>query len=159
MRKRVLIAIGVVAVLLAGLAWAASRVSLSALDAPGPIETAVATRAKRWLVARAARAEVVPAPGPQTVAAGGMRYRGLCASCHGNDGRTPTVIGRAMYPRAVDLGAARVQSWSDRELFWIVKHGIRLSGMPGFGTTLADDEIGALVAYVRTIPDTSDASH
>jgi len=155
MRKRVFVPVVVGAVLLGGLYWTASSVTLSALDRPGPIETAVATRAKRWLIGRAARVAPVVAAGDQSVAAGGMRYRGLCAQCHGNDGRTPTDIGRAMYPRAVDLGAASVQSWSDRELFWIIKHGIRLSGMPGFGQTLEADEIGALVAYVRTIPDAS----
>ena len=59
-----------------------------------------------------------------------------------------------MYPPAVDLGSAAVQAWSDRELFWIIKHGIRLTGMPGFGRELGDDEIRQLVAYVRTLAET-----
>lgn len=53
--------------------------------------------------------------------------------CHGPDGHTPTDSGRWMYPRASDLTSFPVQRYSDRELFWIVKNGIRLSGMPAFG--------------------------
>ncbi len=134
----------------------ASRVSLSALEEPGEFETWAATRAKQWLIGRDAKrtAAVVPA-GPQAAAIGGMRFIGQCAACHGIDGRTPTEIGRGLYPRAVDLGAPAVQSWSDEELFWIIKNGVRMTGMPGFGAALADEEIGALVAYVRTLGQAS----
>jgi len=151
MRRRVLVPVVGGAVLLGGLYWAASQVTLSALEEPGRFESWVATRAKRWLVGRDARSARPAAPaGAQAVTIGEMRYRGLCAPCHGSDGRSPSDIGRGMYPPAVDLGAPAVQSWSDEELFWIIKHGLRLTGMPGFGRTLEDDEIGALVAYVRT---------
>lgn len=54
-----------------------------------------------------------------------------------------------MYPRAPDLGSAGVQQWSDPELFWIIKYGIRLTGMPGFAKIHSDEEIWYLVHYVR----------
>jgi mono/diheme cytochrome c family protein len=57
-----------------------------------------------------------------------------------------------MYPRAADLGSAEVQRYSDRELFWIVKNGIRLSGMPAFGKVESDEAIWDLVRFVRTLP-------
>lgn len=135
-----------------GLAWMGSRVTLSSLEEPGPFETWAATRAKRWVVARQARTvrPAIPA-GPGAAAVGEMRFRGLCAPCHGTDGRSPTEIGRGLYPRAPDLGAPAVQAWSDAELHWIIKHGIRLTGMPGFGHVLEDEEVGALVVYVRTL--------
>jgi mono/diheme cytochrome c family protein len=56
-----------------------------------------------------------------------------------------------MYPRVVDLGSPEVQSLSNRELFWIIKHGIRLSGMPGFGRINTDQEIWQLTYYVRSL--------
>ena len=57
-----------------------------------------------------------------------------------------------MYPRAADLTSPGVQWYSDRELFWIVKNGIRLSGMPGFGRVEPDEHIWNLVHFVRTLP-------
>ncbi len=44
-----------------------------------------------------------------------------------------------------------VQQWSDAELFWIIKNGIRLSGMPGFGKIHSDVEIWHLVQYIRSL--------
>jgi mono/diheme cytochrome c family protein len=75
-----------------------------------------------------------------------------CAACHGLDGHTPTDAGRWMYPRAADLTSPEVRQYSDRELFWIVKNGIRLSGMPAFGRVESDEHIWNLVHYLRTLP-------
>ena len=58
-------------------------------------------------------------------------------------------------PRAADLGSADVQAYSDRELFWIVSNGIRLSGMPAFRKVESDEHIWNLVHYVRTLPDSA----
>jgi mono/diheme cytochrome c family protein len=131
----------------------ATRFTLSALDDPGPMETYLATKVKLWTVSRSARGPLSQAPpdNDSSVSIGQMIYGGECASCHGTDGRMPTGVGRWMYPRAVDLGSREVQQWSDAELFWIIKHGIRLSGMPGFGRTRSDEQIWHLVHYVRSL--------
>lgn len=151
-RKKTFVLVLGVAVVVGGLSSVVSRASLSALEGPGPLETWAAGQAKRWLIGRAARSSQPALPtGPEAAAIGEMRFRGECAPCHGSDGRSLSDIGRGMSPRAVDLGDASVQAWSDPELFWIIKHGVRFTGMPGFGAALGDDEIGALVAYVRTI--------
>ena len=63
-----------------------------------------------------------------------------------------------MYPRAADLTSPEVQRYSDRELFWIVKNGIRLSGMPGVGKVEPDEHVWNLVHYVRTLPGSSNPS-
>ena len=152
-RRRLLLALLVVVLLALGAWFALTQVSLSALSGPGRAETYLATRAKRFLVGRSAREGVPPAPpnDAASVAAGRMLFGGRCASCHGYDGRTPTDIGRAMYPRTLDLGSPEVQAWSDAELFWIIKNGIRLSGMPGFGKIHSDEETWHLVHYLRTL--------
>jgi mono/diheme cytochrome c family protein len=59
-----------------------------------------------------------------------------------------------MYPRATDLASKEVQSHSDQELFWIIKNGIRFTGMPAFGKVKTADNIWGLVNYVRTLPGT-----
>ena len=56
-----------------------------------------------------------------------------CASCHGNDGSGQTEIGRSFYPPAPDMRVAPTQALSDGELFSIIEHGIRLTGMPAWG--------------------------
>ncbi len=53
--------------------------------------------------------------------------------------------GRWMYPRAADLTSREVQRYSDRELFWIIKNGIRLSGMPAFAKVESDEHIWDIV--------------
>jgi mono/diheme cytochrome c family protein len=42
---------------------------------------------------------------------------------------------------------------SDGELFWVVKHGIRMTAMPAFGPTHTDEEIWKIVAFIRHLPD------
>jgi mono/diheme cytochrome c family protein len=138
----------VLLLVLAGAFLFASRFNLSALPDPGPRETYLATRTKHWLIARAARGSRAPS-GAASVATGRMIYMGECAACHGNDGHTPSEAGRWMYPRTPDLGSKEVQQWSDPELNWIIKHGVRFSGMPGFGKVFNDEQIWQLVHYVR----------
>jgi mono/diheme cytochrome c family protein len=150
-RKKVLFALSVVIAVLAGAWFAVSRASLSALEPPGRFETYVATKAKRWLVARAA-ASVGPPPTADEMAGmrGEMNYMARCRACHGADGRTPTDVGSSMYPPAPDLGSPAVQSYTDAELYVVIRDGVRLTGMPGFGRIHKEGEIWDLVRYVRS---------
>ncbi len=154
MRPRgLLIVLLVLLLIAAGVIFAAYQFGLSALNEPGRVETYLATKAKLWIVGRSARGPLPPAPpnDNKSLAVGQMVFGGECAVCHGNDGRKPTDIGRWMYPRTLDLASPEVQQWSDAELFWIIKNGIRLSGMPGFGKIHSDEQIWHLVHYVRSL--------
>ena len=146
-------AISIVILLVIAVGVVASRFSLAALDAPGRTETLLATKGKHFLVARESRVGVPDEPpnSPLSVAEGDKRYGAECAMCHGMNGRTPTDAGRWMYPRAADLTSSEVQGYSNRELFWIVKNGIRLSGMPAFGKVESDEHIWGLVHYLRSL--------
>ena len=154
MRKRVIFipVLSLVGVALIGACFALSF-DISALPEPGKFETSVANEAKNLLVQRETRRTK---PRELSVTAAAMDnaqniFGSECSSCHG-DGRTPSDIGRGMYPRAPDLGSAEGQHWSDAELFWIIHNGIRLTGMPGFGKQLSDEETWSLVRYLRTLP-------
>ena len=133
---------------------AITQFPLSALPEPGRLETALATRAKHYLVHRNSREGIPPAPADrQASTKEGERLFGTeCGACHGNSGHNPTDAGRWMYPRAADLTSRESQSYSDPEVFWIIKNGIRLSGMPAFGKVESDDHIWDLVFYLRTLP-------
>lgn len=152
--KKILIITGTVVAcaLLAG--WLGfSSFNLSALPEPGRNETRMATKAKHLLVARAARGGTPPRPVDRAASAaqGDKLFSIRCSLCHGEDGRSQTPFGQRMYPRAADLRSNEVQSYSDPELFWVIKNGIRLSGMPGFANTENDEHIWNMVDYVRTL--------
>jgi len=153
LRRGLLLLFLALLLLAAGATVALYHFSLSALNEPGRVETYLATKAKFWIISRSVRGPLPQAPpyDASSVAIGQMAYGGECANCHGVDGRTPTEIGRWMYPRTLALDSAQVQQWSDAELFWIVKNGIRLSGMPGFGKIHKDEQIWHLVHYVRSL--------
>ncbi|MGC1107900.1 MAG: cytochrome c [Candidatus Acidiferrales bacterium] len=140
-------------ILLAG--FAASRASISALDEPGRFETMLTTKAKHQVVGHAAAQMQLTELAYSDASAhmGELLFSVECASCHGKDGRKPTHIGQSMYPRVPDLGSAEIQKWSDADLFWIVQHGIRLSGMPGFKEFNTDEQVWHLVHFIRTLPN------
>jgi mono/diheme cytochrome c family protein len=126
------------------------QISIDALQEPGRLETILASRAKHLLIHRSSSRDGIssaPTDLPASIEEGDKLFGTECAECHGLDGHTPTDAGRWIYPRAPDLGSPEVQQYSDRELFWIVKNGIRLSGMPAFGKVEFDEqylEFGAL---------------
>jgi mono/diheme cytochrome c family protein len=160
MRRARTAAIGIIVVLAVALGVAASRFSLAALGEPSQTETLLATKAKHFLVARGSR-QGVPnetSNNPGSVAEGDKLYGAECAMCHGMNGRTPTDAGRWMYPRAADLTSTEVQGYSNPELFWIVKNGIRLSGMPAFGKVESDEHIWSLVHYLRSLKTAAGAN-
>jgi len=80
---------------------------------------------------------------------GFVHYKDMCAGCHGS----PGVDGAEGFnPRPPDL-ADKAREWSADELFWIVKNGIKMSGMPSFGHDHSDDEIWDIVAFLKKLPE------
>lgn len=156
MRKLLIAGIGAL-FLVAVIAMSAFQVTLSALPEPGRTETFLATKAKHYLVRQSSRYGIPPAPADRQVAIKeGDRVFGTdCGACHGLSGHNPTDAGRWMYPRAADLTSRDAQSYSDQEVFWIIKNGIRLSGMPAFGKVESDEHIWDLVFYVHTLQESA----
>lgn len=104
-----------------------------------------------------ARAEKIGAP-PQLSAEqwrhGVEHFADTCVQCHGAPGVERGELGKGITPTPPDLSKA-VAEWSDQELYWIVKHGIKLAGMPAFGPTHSDEELWALVAFLKRLPETT----
>jgi mono/diheme cytochrome c family protein len=93
-------------------------------------------------------------PTPEVINQALGHYADHCASCHANDGSGDTEIGRGLYPRVPDMRATNTQSLTDGELFSIIEHGIRLTGMPawGNGTPEGERDSWGLVHFVRRLP-------
>jgi cytochrome c553 len=88
---------------------------------------------------------------PDLVTLGAGHFHSGCAYCHGAPGVVRSPIAQAMLPPPPDL-ATSMRLWKDRELFWIVKNGIKYTGMPAWAAQQRDDEVWAVVAFVRHLP-------
>lgn len=77
-------------------------------------------------------------------------YADHCAVCHNNNGDGKTMINDGLYPPAPDLRDEDTQEMSDGEIFYIIKNGIRFTGMPGWGGS--DDDNWKLVGFIRHLP-------
>jgi mono/diheme cytochrome c family protein len=91
---------------------------------------------------------------PEALARARAHFADHCASCHGNDGRGQTTLGRNMYPKAPDMTLPETQRLSDGELFAIIENGVRLTGMPAWGRPGPEDdaETWELVHFIRHLP-------
>jgi mono/diheme cytochrome c family protein len=88
---------------------------------------------------------------PQMIRTGLVHYHEMCATCHGAPGVKISEIGMGLNPDPPEL-AARRGSGDPRETFWIVKNGLKMTGMPSFGVTHTDEEIWAIVAFLQKMP-------
>lgn len=93
----------------------------------------------------------VPAFDSSRVQAGFEHFRASCVTCHGAPGMPKPDYASHMTPEPPALSEA-VQEWSDQELFWIVKNGIKMSGMPAWGPLHDEDQLWDMVAFIRQLP-------
>lgn len=100
--------------------------------------------------ARAAQLDVPPdLDDPARIRQGAGNYEAMCMQCHLAPGMAPTELARGLYPAPPDLTRRTVEA---AEAFWVVKHGIKASGMPAWGGSMDDAYIWNLVAFVRQLP-------
>ena len=139
----------------AWLAWMLKTHGLSARDKPGRLESFLAGRARNLATPAAARKmKSALSPTPLDIAEGRDHFADHCAICHANNGSGKTEIGRNMYPPAPDMRERETQELTDGELFYIIKNGIRFTGMPGWGGE--DEDNWKLVLFIRHLPQLSE---
>jgi mono/diheme cytochrome c family protein len=153
-----IIAAVLLVLVLAGLSYV--RVTgLRARVEPGPLETRVARSVRALAVTAADRDRRNPVPASaEALESGLVHFADHCAICHGNDGSGDTDFGRGLYPPPPDMRREDTQELTDGELFHIIEHGIRFTGMPGFGGDHAEgeEETWELVHFIRHLPRLSD---
>lgn len=140
------------------LAYTVVRRGLSAHEEPSRVEAMLARTMRRLATPEATRTRPNPVqPTNEVVEEALEHYADHCAACHANDGSGDTEIGRGLYPRVPDMRGAPTQSLSDGELFSIIEHGIRLTGMPAWGTETPEGERDSwgLVHFIRRLPKLS----
>ena len=125
------VVIGIAALAGGGLAYLRSTGLSTRADAES-VEVSMARRARSFAIPPAARTRqnAIP-PSPEALADGMAHYADHCATCHANDGSGKTEMGQGLFPKAPDMRLAATQQMSDGELFYVIEHGIRFTGMPG----------------------------
>lgn len=87
---------------------------------------------------------------PELIRRGAGNYAAMCEGCHLAPGEAPGEIQRGMYPAPPDLSRGTARSAA--EIFWIVKHGLKMTGMPAWGRSMGDAPIEAMTAFVLRLP-------
>ena len=98
------------------------------------------------------RAPELPNPVPPTdenLIAGGKIYSDECAGCHGAVGKADQT-GDSLYPPIPQLPVAGT-AYTEAQIFWVAKHGIRFSGMFANGKWDSDQKLWTVAAYIKRI--------
>ena len=122
------------------------------------VEYALAFVMQNSVETHATAIDAPPLDDEDRIVLGAGAYHSGCAWCHGAPGMPRNPVTRSMLPAPPDL-AADMRTWKDEELFWIVKHGIKYTGMPAWVSQRRDDEVWAVVAFLRRIESTDAATY
>lgn len=107
---------------------------------------------------RAQGIEEPPLADERMVLRGAGCFRDKCVQCHGAPGVAQGEIGKSMQPLPGPLVDAR-RYWRPRELYWVTRHGIKMSGMPAWEFRLTDEELWAIVAFMQRLPELNAAQY
>lgn len=127
----------------------------SAKEKPSWMESMMARQARN--VATPSDAKTLKNPrtvSEDTIAEAREHWTEHCSFCHGIDGRG-SAIGLNMYPPAPNMNDAQTQQKTDGELFYIVSHGIRLTGMPAWEGMDSPEALWDIVSFIRHLPQLS----
>src|ERR1700712_3502176 len=91
------------------------------------------------------------------IVGGTEHFAAHCASCHGAPGVPRGDIAQVLYPKPADLSQS-ARLYTPGELFWIVKNGIKMSGMPAWADH-SDEELWGTVAFIEKLPGMSEADY
>ena len=124
----------------------------STADQPSFLETVVARTARNLSIPRKARLEKNPWTSTADVLKEAREsFVDRCAVCHGPDGSGQTQVGNNLYPKVPDLRSPRTQRLTDGEIRYIIRNGVRLTGMPGWAKPHDEqsDDSWKLVLFIR----------
>ena len=133
------------------------RRGISARKEPSALETRMARAVRHMAIPKIDREEENPwatVATPEVMKDAREHFADHCAQCHANDGSGKTEMGQYLYPRAPDMRLSATQNLSDGELYYIIRNGVMLTGMPAWGEPhlVQDDDSWQLVLFIRHLP-------
>jgi len=121
-----------------------------------PVFTVLQTLRQRAIAVHSADVTVPDLDDPELILKGAGQYAAMCTGCHLSPARKESEIRPGLYPRPPDLSQVRVDP---RQAFWVIKHGIKMTAMPAWGTTHDDATIWSMVAFLQKLPGLTPAQY
>lgn len=132
--------------------WSISGYGFSAREQPSRWEAFIARQLRYLATPSEARELENPLEATElAIAEGRDHFADHCAICHANNGSGETEINAGLYPPAPDMRTRVTQDLTDGEIFYIIRNGVRFTGMPGWGGE--DEENWKLVLFIRHLPN------
>ncbi|MEN8260233.1 MAG: cytochrome c [Pseudomonadota bacterium] len=119
-----------------------------------PVYTILDTALRQSIRQRAKHIATPPLSDKSLVETGFVRFRSKCVPCHGAPGVPPGDAGKGMLPLPTNL-VETARGLTSAEIFWVIKNGIKMTGMPAWQFRFKDDEIWTIVAFVKELPKLS----
>jgi mono/diheme cytochrome c family protein len=115
-----------------------------------PVFWVLKTTMRRAVITHAKAVKVPTLGDASQVARGRALYTAHCVRCHGAPGVAPEPFALGLRPSPANLANTGIE-WKPNELYWTIKHGLKLTGMPAWEFRLRDDALWAIVAYVQRL--------
>ncbi len=128
------------------------------------------TLRERSIARASSKLQIPDLNSPAMLLAGGADYNDMCTSCHLKPGQQKSDMSQGLYPQPPNLtkdtddhdhshGDNSDIDQAARRQFWIIKHGIKASGMPAWGLTHDDERIWAMVAFLKKLPQLTEQQY
>jgi mono/diheme cytochrome c family protein len=114
-----------------------------------PAHALLQTMRQRSIARRANSIEVPDLSDPALIRQGAGNYDSMCVGCHLAPGMEDTELSKGLYPAPPALAKAAVGNAAHN--FWVIKHGIKATGMPAWGKSMEDPYIWGMVAFVQQL--------
>lgn len=154
--KKIILLLGLLALIAVGTGafiWSGAY-NIAADDPHWPLTARVMETVRDRSIAARASGIVVPGLDDESLIRDGAgNYDAMCAGCHLQPGVERSEMSAGLYPAPPNLTRGRTDDAA--RAFWVIKHGIKMTGMPAWGRSMEDEYIWGMVAFLRQLPEIS----
>lgn len=152
---KVFLGLVLIAVIVGAIVMYSGVVNIAATNPHNPITAMVLSTTMDNSVRAHAKGITAPSlEDEQMIMEGFRHYREMCVGCHLAPGIDSSEIRTGLMPTPPRLQEA-AEEWQPAELFWVIKNGVKMTGMPAWGPTHSDEKIWAIVAFLEKLADMS----
>lgn len=146
-RKKLLIAVLIIG---AGLYFVLGRYDVSATKPhPAVVSMAFHSVTERSIQRNSANLKIPYDINDKNIYMKGFReYEHMCVQCHGAPGVEPLPIGKGLFPEPPKFPSEELNEYSLKDIFWVTKNGVKMTGMPAYGPTHEDETIWAVAIFL-----------